>query len=272
MTSFTLSNMDYTPVKFMIKIFEANYPESLGAVLVHKAPWVFQGIWAIVKNWLDPVVAAKVHFTKSVDDLDVFVPRARIPRHLGGEEEWTYRFVEAGKEEVEEDARRRRRGGDDEDDSTARRRQLEEERKAHVEAFQESTFAWLLAANKRGDANDDDDNAAQLADLATQRDRLASALNADYWALDPYIRARSLYDRIGMIGPAGVIDFYPEQRKGGGAGEVSGSDQTPEVAQMKVNGEVVAASSRAKPSGAGGKANANANAMADADPTADDVD
>jgi len=35
---------DYTPVKFMIKCFEANYPESLGAVLVHKAPWVFQGV------------------------------------------------------------------------------------------------------------------------------------------------------------------------------------------------------------------------------------
>lgn len=38
-----MANMDYTPVKFMIKCFEANYPESLGAVLVHKAPWLFQG-------------------------------------------------------------------------------------------------------------------------------------------------------------------------------------------------------------------------------------
>ena len=27
----------------MIKCFEANYPESLGAVVVHKAPWIFQG-------------------------------------------------------------------------------------------------------------------------------------------------------------------------------------------------------------------------------------
>ena len=34
---------DYAPVKFMIKCFEANYPESLGVVLVHKSPWVFQG-------------------------------------------------------------------------------------------------------------------------------------------------------------------------------------------------------------------------------------
>lgn len=27
----------------MIKVFEANYPESLGVVLVHKSPWIFQG-------------------------------------------------------------------------------------------------------------------------------------------------------------------------------------------------------------------------------------
>lgn len=37
------SLQDYAPVKFMIKCFEANYPESLGVVLVHKAPWIFQG-------------------------------------------------------------------------------------------------------------------------------------------------------------------------------------------------------------------------------------
>lgn len=60
MTGFSMANMvsglarvclespltgmqDYTPVKFMIKCFEANYPESLGSVLVHKAPWIFQG-------------------------------------------------------------------------------------------------------------------------------------------------------------------------------------------------------------------------------------
>ncbi|KAK4042943.1 CRAL-TRIO domain-containing protein, partial [Parachaetomium inaequale] len=42
MTGFSMANMDYTPVKFMIKCFEANYPECLGTVLVHKAPWIFQ--------------------------------------------------------------------------------------------------------------------------------------------------------------------------------------------------------------------------------------
>lgn len=43
MTNFTLANMDYAPVKFIIKCFEANYPESLGAVLIHNAPWIFSG-------------------------------------------------------------------------------------------------------------------------------------------------------------------------------------------------------------------------------------
>lgn len=28
----------------MIKCFEANYPESLGVVLIHRSPWIFQGI------------------------------------------------------------------------------------------------------------------------------------------------------------------------------------------------------------------------------------
>jgi hypothetical protein len=41
---------DYAPLKFIIKCFEANYPESLGVVLVHKAPWVFQGKFCL-DNW-----------------------------------------------------------------------------------------------------------------------------------------------------------------------------------------------------------------------------
>ena len=44
MTGFSMANMDYSPVKFMIKCFEANYPESLGVVLVHKSPWIFHSM------------------------------------------------------------------------------------------------------------------------------------------------------------------------------------------------------------------------------------
>ena len=39
-----LTIQDYTPVKFMIKVFEANYPESLGVVLIHNSPWIFHSM------------------------------------------------------------------------------------------------------------------------------------------------------------------------------------------------------------------------------------
>ncbi len=185
--------MDYTPLKFMIKIFEANYPESLGAVLVHKSPWVFQGIWTIIKGWLDPVVAAKVHFTKSVEDLEVFIPRSQIVRELGGGEEWEYRYVEPV--EGENDAMKDVEG----------REKVEKERERDVLEFQKKTFSWIAKGKTSNDA--------VAAELAKERDELALRLNESYWALDPFIRARTLYDRQGMIGRGGEVDFYPEQRK-----------------------------------------------------------
>lgn len=54
MTGFSMANMDYAPVKFMVKCFEANYPECLGAVLVHKAPWIFQGMFFFLASPLPP--------------------------------------------------------------------------------------------------------------------------------------------------------------------------------------------------------------------------
>lgn len=36
---------EYPPVKFIIRCFEANYPECLGVLLIHNAPWIFSGSW-----------------------------------------------------------------------------------------------------------------------------------------------------------------------------------------------------------------------------------
>lgn len=43
MTNFGLKNMDFHVVKFLVQVFEARYPETLGVVLIHKAPFVFWG-------------------------------------------------------------------------------------------------------------------------------------------------------------------------------------------------------------------------------------
>ncbi|KAK5734369.1 phosphatidylinositol transfer protein csr1 [Elasticomyces elasticus] len=195
MTDFTMANMDYTPVKFMIKCFEANYPESLGSVLVYKSPWLFQGIWKIIKGWLDPVVASKVHFASNVDDLSEWIPKSQIAKELGGGEEWTYSYVEPS---PNENAAM---------DDASSREKIQAERTELVSSYEHETMAWI-----HGEGSGEG------------RGRLAQRLRENYWRLDPYVRARSLYDRTGVIGLGGRLDFYPKAGGGGGAG-VGGSEE-----------------------------------------------
>ncbi|KAL9623879.1 MAG: hypothetical protein Q9160_001871 [Pyrenula sp. 1 TL-2023] len=182
--------MDYAPVKFMIKCFEANYPESLGAVLVHKAPWIFQGIWKIIRGWLDPVVAAKVHFTNSVGDLEEFVPRSQILKELGGDEAWEYKYAEPreGEDVVMLDKERE-----------GEKKGLLEEREEQVTQFQHSTWEWI---------HQGDGDSTEAAKPKERRAELATALRDGYWRLDPFLRARSWYDRTGMVGKNGDVAFY----------------------------------------------------------------
>lgn len=184
MTGFSMANMDYAPVKFMIKCFEANYPESLGVVLVHKAPWIFQGIWKIIKGWLDPVVASKVHFTNNNQEMEEFVPASHIIKELNGAEDWTYNYIEPvpGENDLMKDVETRDK--------------LLAERKEIVREYEDATLEWIHDGGK---------NEA----IKTKRNELANKLRDDYWKLDPYIRARSYYDRVGLINPGGRLQFYP---------------------------------------------------------------
>jgi len=190
MTDFSMANMDYTPVKFMIKCFEANYPESLGTVLVYHAPWVFNAVWSIVRGWLDPVVAGKVHFAKNIDELEKYIPKSQIPKELGGTEDWVYTYPEPapGENERMKDA--------------ATRESLEVQRAEIVGRYEAAVAAWVR-----------DGEQVALEDKRRERDVLAEELRANYWKLDPYVRARTLYDRMGVLGEGGQLAFYPAKKE-----------------------------------------------------------
>ncbi|KAL8739244.1 MAG: hypothetical protein Q9181_000135 [Wetmoreana brouardii] len=183
MTGFSMANMDYSPVKFMIKCFEANYPESLGVVLVHKSPWIFHSIWKIIKGWLDPVVAAKVHFTQNLEELEQFIEKSHIIKELGGDDPWEYHYVEPSAGENERMS----------DEST--RQRLLDERASVVKDYESTTQEWIADSQNR-------------TSLQQKRNDLAERLRSGYWQLDPYLRARSLYDRTGLIREGGVIQYY----------------------------------------------------------------
>lgn len=62
-----LSSAHQRALKFTKDIFgtdAAFYPERLGHLYVVNAPWIFPVIWAIVKNWIDPITRAKIHVIK----------------------------------------------------------------------------------------------------------------------------------------------------------------------------------------------------------------
>ncbi|KAI1826598.1 CRAL/TRIO domain-containing protein [Xylaria intraflava] len=186
LTGFSIANMDYTPVKFMIRCFEANYPESLGVVLVHKAPWVFQGIWRIIRGWLDPVVAGKVHFTNNVDDLEEFIAKDKLPEDMDGTSGWNYEYIEPVP------------GENDKMKDTKTRDLLLKEREGLYEEFENKTIEWIH-----------EEDATKRTAIKSERSVIAQKLREQYWRLDPYIRSRSLYDRIGVIQPGGTLDRYP---------------------------------------------------------------
>ncbi|OQN95857.1 hypothetical protein B0A48_18142 [Cryoendolithus antarcticus] len=190
MTDFSLANMDYTPVKFMIKCFEANYPESLGSVVVYKSPWVFHSIWKIIRGWLDPVVASKVHFASNVGELETWIPKGRILKECGGDEDWSYTFPEPSVDEEKVL-----------NDSQGKEAVLSERRRLAKE-YEEETMAWISGSGAASE----------------KRASLTKELETSYWKLDPFVRATSLYDRSRIIQPGGKLEFYPGQGSTNGVG------------------------------------------------------
>ncbi|KAK2598884.1 phosphatidylinositol transfer protein csr1 [Conoideocrella luteorostrata] len=188
LSNFTLANMDYVPVKFIIKCFEANYPESLGAILIHNSPWVFKPCWKIISAWLDPVVAAKVHLTYGREGLEEFIHPSQIIKELGGDEDWEYKYDEPvpGENAAMKD--------------TATRDKIQQERDELANQFELATKEWI--ANPEG---------AKGADIKNKRESIVVQLKENYWKLDKYVRCRSLYDRQGNIRLGAKTVWYPEQ-------------------------------------------------------------
>ncbi|KAK7206829.1 CRAL-TRIO domain-containing protein [Myxozyma melibiosi] len=172
LSDFSLANMDYAPVKFMIKCFEAHYPESLGVCLVYKAPWIFQGVWNIIKGWLDPVVASKIHFVRNSDQLSEFIDRDKLWKDLGGSDPWEYQYIEPVK------------GEDDLLQDVETREKLLEERAKIVREYEDATWTWIYSSS---------------SEARQARFDVAKRLKLDYVGLDPYLRARTVYDRIHYI-------------------------------------------------------------------------
>lgn len=131
--------------------------------------------------------------------MEEFVPKEHIIKELGGTEDWAYNYIEPVP------------GENDKMKDTATRDKLLLEREDAVKAYEKETLEWIHS--KETDATS----------LKQKRHDLAATLRDGYWVLDPYVRARSYYDRSGLIGEGGVAHFYPSKVTEAPAAAANGS-------------------------------------------------
>uniref|UniRef100_A0A1B6BXY7 CRAL-TRIO domain-containing protein n=1 Tax=Clastoptera arizonana TaxID=38151 RepID=A0A1B6BXY7_9HEMI len=73
----------------IIEIVEANYPETLGRVLIIRAPRVFPILWTLVSTFIDDITRSKFLFYGGNDYQDAggltdYIPEQYVPDFLGG--------------------------------------------------------------------------------------------------------------------------------------------------------------------------------------------
>ncbi|KAM0205685.1 hypothetical protein ACHAQI_008974 [Fusarium lateritium] len=185
LTGFGLRNMDFHVVKFLVDILETRYPETLGVVLVHNAPFVFWGVWTVIKHWLDPVVASKIHFTSGTKGLLKFIPKANLQKSYGGEDPWEYKYIDPVPTENERM------------ESEEKKTKIQIERQELIDQFEQFTVEWATL----------DQESEPSLEAKGKRDELAQLLELNYWKLDPYIRSSTYYHRTGVVNRQGGVDF-----------------------------------------------------------------
>lgn len=140
-----------------------------------------------MKPWLDPAIASKIHFTKGKSGLTKFIAEDVLQSEYGGQDHWKYQYIEPIQGE---NARL---------DMDEKRVEIEKDRNELARQFETLTADWL-AAKLTADAPVDKEQAAQ-------RELLVQKLQANYWELDPYIRATTYYHRAGVVDKFGMADF-----------------------------------------------------------------
>lgn len=142
------------------------------------------GIWKMIQPWLDPVIASKINFTSSNKDLARFVAQENLQKCYGGQDSWEYTYIEPVQ-------------GEDARMGSEKKQQVEADRTVLLRQFEQVSLEWVQLKPDSPDAKR----------KVVERCELAEQLRENYWHLDPFVRARTCYDRAGVINTLGEVDY-----------------------------------------------------------------
>ncbi|KAF6755970.1 CRAL-TRIO domain-containing protein [Ephemerocybe angulata] len=76
------------------KLATANYPETLGSIVIVNAPSFFPTVWSWIKGWFDEGTRNKIHILskdpQSLTTLSTLIKPKDLPKIYGGELDWTF--------------------------------------------------------------------------------------------------------------------------------------------------------------------------------------
>lgn len=142
------------------------------------------GAWAVIKPWLDPVIASKIHFTSGAKGLLDFIDKPNLQKSFGGGDPWEYKYIEPTH-------------GENDRMRSEKKDEVRAERDALAARFEKLTLEWAGTDPASGEGRAKD----------AERTALAGELGRSFWRMDPYVRARTYYHRAGVIGEQGNVDF-----------------------------------------------------------------
>ncbi|KAF9565482.1 hypothetical protein EC968_004068 [Mortierella alpina] len=179
LTGFSLSNVDFALVRYLLQIFEAHYPECLGFIYIHGAPFFFWGVWKVIEPWLDPVVAAKIRFTKKDQDLLQYIPAEHLPdKFKGGLNKFRYEYIP---EKPDKNARMK---------DTETKNRLVEEWKELMRRFEALTKEWATTGTEQAISPKSEE------EVEKERIEISREIRTAYFKKDPYVRARNMFHRM----------------------------------------------------------------------------
>jgi hypothetical protein len=176
MDGFSMKNMDYQHVKFLINLLQNYYPECLGLALIINSPWLFNSCWFIIKPWLDPVVEQKIHFIKNLDDLNKYIDLEYLPKRVNGNQ-LDFNFIPPTQQDLLM--------------LNTFRKDFYEKTKA-IENHKEASKNYLRITLEWAQSND-------KTSIIEERKKAMEQLADAYQQLIPYISTKTHYHRIGLI-------------------------------------------------------------------------
>ena len=108
----------------------------------------------------------------------------------GGDDTWDYKYVEPVP------------GENDKLQSSEKKAKVQDERFELEREFEKETIEWLKL----------DPESQEGQDQTKRRTEVAKELNSNYWKLDPYIRAKTYYHRVGVVDDDGNVDYLAAGR------------------------------------------------------------